>query len=74
MRDWIANGGEPSLAGWRAHRDAVRAFAEAHDLDAFALLHPESAANLPYAGSERVQRSIELARMQAEALRDAAAS
>jgi hypothetical protein len=64
MRDWIANGGEPSLAGWRAHRDAVRAFARLHDLDSFALLHPDSTANLGYAGSDRARRSIELARAE----------
>jgi hypothetical protein len=67
MRDWIANGGEPSLAGWRAHRDAVRTFARLHDLDSFALLHPDSAENLGYAGSDRARRSIELARKQAQA-------
>ena len=60
--DWAARDTEPPSIVLRRWRAAVRAFAEAEDLDSFALMHPDSAANLHYADAPRTRRSIELSR------------
>lgn len=60
--DWRQPGDDSLWTGRRRWVAAVRAYADAHNVSSFALMHPDSAENAPYADTARVARAIELAR------------